>query len=252
MENFQQYTSFIITPLRTSNALIMQRTLLLVFCTILLNLHAAAQVKIGATGLPNNAAVLELESNSKGFLLPRMATADMQNITNPPKGLVIFNNTDDRIYVRTDTGWAKMSVMNNYAFSAVLTNNSVIPNYSYTSLAPFSERYDYGGNFDALTGEFKTPESGVYHFEIAVVVPPQTANVYYGVRTFINGAYSGQRGIIQPSFTAPFDASVIFAFDVRLLAGENYSFQFLQRTGGNITLATGSIQATSFSGYRVY
>jgi hypothetical protein len=43
---------------------------------------------------PDSAAILHLESNKKGLLLPRLTRAQRDAIANPPWGLVIFNTQD--------------------------------------------------------------------------------------------------------------------------------------------------------------
>lgn len=57
-----------------------------------------AQVKISpVTGTPNPAAMLEVESTNRGFLLPRIAltsSAMQLNNTNPIEGIMVFNTND--------------------------------------------------------------------------------------------------------------------------------------------------------------
>ena len=73
-----------------------------------------AQVKISTpaelttTPLPDNSAMLEIKSNGKGVLIPRMATADRDAIALPATGLLIFNTSSDQFeyYGATPTpGW---------------------------------------------------------------------------------------------------------------------------------------------------
>ena len=63
--------------------------------------------KIGDNpGNKHTSAVLELESTTKGFLLPRMSPSQMAAISNPALGLQIYNTTDSCIYVyRGISGW---------------------------------------------------------------------------------------------------------------------------------------------------
>ncbi len=81
--------------------------------TILLLLHTTikAQVKVGDNISSINAnSVLELESTNKGLLLPRLTTAQINTMTNVPKGMLLFNITDSALYVRRDSGWAILSM----------------------------------------------------------------------------------------------------------------------------------------------
>ncbi len=70
-----------------------------------------AQVKVGDNvSSINPNAVLELESTNKGLLLPRLTTAQINTMTNVPKGMLLFNITDSALYVRRDSGWAILSM----------------------------------------------------------------------------------------------------------------------------------------------
>jgi hypothetical protein len=72
-------------------------TTLLVLCS---SLYIKAQVKISQTpGAPHSSAVLELEANDKGFLLPSLTTAEMLNISSPKNGLLIFNKEKNEPFI---------------------------------------------------------------------------------------------------------------------------------------------------------
>jgi hypothetical protein len=55
-------------------------------------LHAQG-VGIGIL-IPDSAAILHLESDRKGLLVPRLTTTQRDAIANPPWGLIILNTTD--------------------------------------------------------------------------------------------------------------------------------------------------------------
>jgi uncharacterized protein (TIGR02145 family) len=54
--------------------------------------YSAGNVGIGTTA-PNSSAALEVNSPSKGFLVPRMTSTQRNAIVNPSEGLIIFNTT---------------------------------------------------------------------------------------------------------------------------------------------------------------
>lgn len=70
----------------------------------------SAQVKIGDNPTTvNPASLLELESGNKGLLLPRLA--DTTSISNPPQGMLMFDNTDTSLYFRRNRGgWQRLSL----------------------------------------------------------------------------------------------------------------------------------------------
>ena len=70
-----------------------------------------AQVKIGTNPATlNNNSVLELESTSKGVLLPRSTTAQITAMAGAPTGMILFNTSDSAIYLKRDTGWVIVPV----------------------------------------------------------------------------------------------------------------------------------------------
>ncbi len=48
-------------------------------------------------------AMLEIKSNTKGLLIPRMTQAEIEAIVNPANGLMVFSITDNSIYAFIDT-----------------------------------------------------------------------------------------------------------------------------------------------------
>ena len=63
----------------------------------------------GNTGIgtvtPAASALLDLSSNSKGILIPRLTTAERNSISNPVKGLLVFDNTNNGFFFFNGTTW---------------------------------------------------------------------------------------------------------------------------------------------------
>lgn len=55
---------------------------------------------------PHPSAVLEIFSNDKGVLIPRLTEKQMKEIHAPKAGLILFNTTRDCMVVREDEGWS--------------------------------------------------------------------------------------------------------------------------------------------------
>lgn len=71
---------------------------------------ATAQVGIGvSTANVDPSAQLEVLSTNKGFLPPRMTTAQRDSINNPATGLVIFNTTTNSLEYKSSTGWISLT-----------------------------------------------------------------------------------------------------------------------------------------------
>ncbi len=70
--------------------------------------HLQAQsVGIG-TNTPNSSAMLEINSSSKGVLLPRVA--DTTAIASPVKGLVTYNNSYNKLWYYNGGRWQPTAV----------------------------------------------------------------------------------------------------------------------------------------------
>jgi len=76
------------------------------FLLFLLYFTTFSQVKVGENpNNVNNSALFEMESTSKGFLPPRMTTAQRDAIQNPALGLMVFNTTTSCVEVFYGTFW---------------------------------------------------------------------------------------------------------------------------------------------------
>jgi hypothetical protein len=79
----------------------------------------AQNVGIG-TATPGPSALLQLETTSKGFLIPRMTDAQMQAISTPATGDLVYNTTYTNFYCYNGTIWTPIAGGNNWS----LTGNS--------------------------------------------------------------------------------------------------------------------------------
>jgi len=56
---------------------------------LLQSITSIAQVGLG-TSTPNSSSILDIESTSKGFLIPRLTATQQENIANPAAGLMVY------------------------------------------------------------------------------------------------------------------------------------------------------------------
>ena len=54
---------------------------------------------------PHESAILEVKSNNKGLLLPRLSNSERDNITNPAAGLYIFNTSTNKMNYYNGSFW---------------------------------------------------------------------------------------------------------------------------------------------------
>ena len=57
------------------------------------------------TNSPQKSAILELNSDRKGFLPPRMTSSEMNAIDSPAQGLMVYNTSEKKVAVYVDSGW---------------------------------------------------------------------------------------------------------------------------------------------------
>lgn len=128
------------------------KTILVVLCTaLILKANAQQSVGIGTTS-PNSSAVLDINSTSKGILVPRMTTAQRNAIASPAKGLLVFDNNYNSYWLYTGTAWKEMGG-NTYNADAMLIHGQqggTINSYNMTGTNHvFSDNsgyiYDSGG-----------------------------------------------------------------------------------------------------------
>jgi hypothetical protein len=68
---------------------------------------SAGNVGVG-TAAPDAAAQLDVASTTRGFLPPRMTTAQRDLISSPPDGLVLYNTSTNKLQVRAAGAWVDL------------------------------------------------------------------------------------------------------------------------------------------------
>ena len=73
----------------------------ILICMLLFGVYITnGQIGIG-TSSPDESAVLEVKSNDKGVLTPRLTEIERDNISDPAKGLIIYNLTNDCLQINS-------------------------------------------------------------------------------------------------------------------------------------------------------
>jgi hypothetical protein len=98
--------------------------LILVLVTTIFSLNAQ-NVGIGTTN-PNASAILDLNSTTRGFLLPRLTTSQMFNIQNPANGLLVFNSSYGQLYHYDGSTWR--GILNATHWLKPIANRDVMSN----------------------------------------------------------------------------------------------------------------------------
>lgn len=82
------------------------------FLFLLIQVSLNAQVGIGTT-TPEVSSIVDINSNSKGLLIPRMSTRDRLRITNPATSLLVYDTNEKAFFFNeaspSSPGWIKIS-----------------------------------------------------------------------------------------------------------------------------------------------
>lgn len=74
----------------------------------LVTISPDGQFRFGNTGPFNSNAVLQLNSNTKGVLLPRVPAATIAAMTGIPAGMILFNSNSNKYMVFNGSGWENL------------------------------------------------------------------------------------------------------------------------------------------------
>ncbi len=123
---------------------------LFTLCTFLVTASYAQNIGIGTT-TPNANAALEIKSNTKGLLMPRLSTTARNNMTNVAKGMLVYDTTRAGFYYHDGSKWLPISQSNSdsflrYTYPDTLPTISSMPitNTTYTTDL-YGTLYDNGG-----------------------------------------------------------------------------------------------------------
>lgn len=76
---------------------------------VLSDMNISGTLGLGTLIPPNPSAILELNSTTKGFLLPRMTSTERLAISSPATGLQVYDITEDRIFLFDGIAWRATS-----------------------------------------------------------------------------------------------------------------------------------------------
>lgn len=113
----------------------MKKAFIFLQCILITGSTYAQNVGIGTTS-PAASAKLEINSNSKGFLMPRMTEGERNNMTNPADGLLIFNLTTGTINFYFNGIWNEFAAIPLGAIGSLKCASSVSQGTNITQGLP--------------------------------------------------------------------------------------------------------------------
>jgi hypothetical protein len=109
------------------------------------------------TATPHSSAALEISSTSKGFLPPRMTVSEIEAISTPANGLIVFCTTDNKYYgyLSYYSTWQEISFGNSGINSGFTCGSTIIRNHVAGNIAPVNKNTSYETVFTNLSGSDK-------------------------------------------------------------------------------------------------
>lgn len=153
---------------------------------------ARAQVGIG-TATPNTTSALDIQSTTRGLLIPRMTATQRTAISTPAQGLMVYQ-TDAPIglWMYVNSQWLRMTTTADAGSgslakaSASNTSSSVIAVVLGGTTVPLPDaQYLSGITVDGANSSFTIPTSGVYRISYNIST---TAALLLSTRVTLNGS----------------------------------------------------------------
>ena len=169
--------------------------LTLCFCNIII-----AQVGIGTVN-PDSSSILEISSNSKGILLPRLTISERDAIANPANGLLIYNETTSNFnYYNSEWKDFSPSYKSVNSTSTISSNSTTDINIVGMTLSPFGGKYSVSFESQISNTEMPVPNyvnsnmlladfTNLYNQIVAVSPIDTHAPAYGGGETISPGRY---------------------------------------------------------------
>jgi hypothetical protein len=148
-------------------------------------------IGIGSNNPPHPSAALDVNSTTKGFLVPRMTTAQRNAIATPSIGLQVFDTTTNSFWYFNGTAWTNVYV-GNFSLPFSSTGSVPAPNSLFSIINTGGGRAIYGksNTGQGIVGE-STNDIGVRGESSSGFGVYGTSNSNVGVNGFSNTSYAG-------------------------------------------------------------
>jgi len=199
-----------------------------------------SQVAVNTDGSqPNNSAMLDVKSTTKGILIPRMTSTEIGAIINPANGLQAFNTDNGKVYVFvfSDNAWKELSYGTGTITPTFVCGNPIFDirdGKSYTTILIgsqcwFAQNLNIGARIDGSVDQSNNGIIEKFCYDNLEI----NCNVYGGLYQWNEMMQyittEGVQGICPTGWHIPTDAEWTTLIDY--LGGENVAGSKLKETG---------------------
>jgi hypothetical protein len=161
----------------------MRTVILLTFVFAFFTPAFSQNVGIG-TNQPHATAALDIQSNSKGLLIPRMTSTQRNNIAAPATGLLVYDTDKGTIYMFDGVQWQSMNFSGNTPYATSVTSNAPVVNEGFGYAVSLSGNYAAISAFKLQQGSGSVyvfiKSGGSWIFQAKLVQSNPAANDMYG------------------------------------------------------------------------
>ena len=144
-------------------------------------------ISINANGnAPHSSAILDVQSNQKGLLIPRMNSASRQAINNPARGLMVYDNTTNSFWYYNGNAWNQVRGQSG-TIQGTNGNSLNIRAKDAGSFLPGNARGENSVDFQTSRGNGLEVASGLYS-----VISGGSRNIASNSYTAIGGGLENQ------------------------------------------------------------
>lgn len=227
----------------------MKSILIVLSSIVFFLLPAEAQVAISnPASAPDNSAMLDIKSNTKGLLIPRMSTSDRTGIISPADGLQVYDTDTKSIWLyraAPANEWKELKVTDKVAFRAYTTSDQTIVS---SPIAFAAEEFDEGNNFNTSISVFTAPSAGIYNFQVNTTISTPGAFYQVSVYLYTPGSSRPITNVIRP--TSPgFNEAANLSFTLKLNTNDIIRIWI---EAGSIATVRGGSDLTWWSGFKVF
>lgn len=196
----------------------------------------------------NPSAMLDVKSENRGVLIPRLSSTQRTSISSPAKGLVVFDITTNSFWYFTGIAWKEISTAGvNTGFGAFTSSSQSFSGQFVPTLT--GETYDDGNNFAGNV--FTVPADGLYQFSANgtfgfTATGIQTVLSVRIENTGSSTEYARNSIIIPAGFTGSVQISA--SMSTKLTTGNTIGVRIMV----DGTPGTQQLTFLRFNGFRVY
>ena len=213
---------------------------------------ALAQSGVGINQpVPDSSAALDIVSSTQGILIPRMPSLEIQGMSSPANGLLVYNTDDNSIYINRGTAttpeWNNVGEDMKVGFLVYLDGGMFIPFNVPTTVQFNNIQFNHGNHYNSGF-YYVVPYDGVYHFNTGVTAANMAQGDDWLVEIWVDAAVMASSTSTQAGNFTDFTESASVTLD--LTEGERVHVRATTMAGGvNTSIIT---TRNWFSGHRLY